>query len=506
MDAFLLDVNHDEMVVRLISSEITDDCIKTPEELTEALREANVVRGIHDDVIAEAFQTLPDLEEAGVEFVIAEGKRAKAGEHGRIDFLVDVSGQAIFDVRAEEEDEAIDFKNATHVVAVEPGQVLAKIIPPTEGTPGYTLSGKELAAKNGKTPVFRAGEGIEIDIDDVTVRATQEGRPVYAHYVLSVSALYEIGGDVCYETGNVKFNGHVYVRGNVQDEFSIEAKTIEVQGVVGASNIRCAGDLTVRGGINGHDKADIFVGGNAYLKYVNQAKLEVRGEVQVAREILNSRVWSRNRILARKIIGGESMALLGIEAQFYGSEIGAPTLLLPGGNYEVRRIEQAMDILSGHIQKILKPISIFFGDRSRYLGLMEQKKEEIRAAYDSFTRLRVAYEKLLRARKAIQMSEELQPVRELIVLKRLYQDVTVKTEYCIKRFRVEVGGPAALLEDIDTSSFRIVSYIPGRGIAEDEEGGEGEGGGTAPEGSAAPQETPKRDGKRESTRKFRPIK
>lgn len=503
MDAFLLDVNHDEMVARLVSSDITDECIKTPEELTVALREENVLRGIKQDVIEEAFKLLPDLEEPGVVFVIAEGKRAKAGEHGRIDFEVDVSGVAIFDVHAEE-DEAIDFKNATHVVAVEPGQVLAKIVPPTPGEAGYTLAGKELLPKTGKAAVFRAGEGVEIDSDGVTVRATQEGRPVFAHYILTVSALYEIAGDVCYETGNVKFNGHVYVRGNVQDEFAIEAKTIEVQGVIGAARIKCLGDLTVRGGINGHDKAEIYVGGNAFLKYVNQAKMEVRGEVQVAREILNSRVWCRNRILARKIIGGESIALQGIEAQFYGSEIGIPTFLMPGMNYEVRRIEQAMDTLSVHIQAVLKPVTMFFGNRARYLGLMEEKKDELRKAYEQFARLRAAYEKLLRARKAMTMSEELQPVRELIILKRLFQDVTVKTEYCIKRFRVEVGGPAALVEDIDTSSFRVVAYIPGQGIKEegDEDGTENAAEPSDPSGKGKP----KPDGKRESTRRFRPVK
>ncbi len=462
MDAFKLDIDLEEMVVKLIASPPLPDTFRDPDMVRDALKENNIFQGIKPKQIELAFEGMEDLEE-GDEFIIAEGKLPIHGQNGSVDFLVNISGKAIYDGSvAENEDDKIDFKNAVKIESVKPGQILAKIIPPTKGESGYSLAGKELPARNGKPAVIGFGEGVEVDPDGATIRAIQEGRPVYAHKRISVNPAYEIHGDVCYETGNIKFDGYVHINGNVQDDFIIEAKNIEINGAVGAATIRCKNNLIVHGGINGHSKAEVICHGSADVKYINAANVEVKGDLNVGREIVNARVWCAGKVNAGKIIGGEVIALQGIYAKTFGSELGIPTLIEPGTNYEIRRIDNAIEVLTEQIHKITRPISAFLGNHKKFLSLPQDKQEEIIKNYTFFKKIKDAFIKLHTARHKIISKDNSPPVKQAIVLKHMYTDVTIKTSSCVKHFRTEVNGPAALVEDISHGTITVAGYNPSK--------------------------------------------
>ena len=57
------------------------------------------------------------------------------------------------------------------------------------------------------------------------IYAESGGRPEFKDNRLTISSIYEIKNDVCFETGNIDFDGHVVVHGSVLDDFSIEAKS-----------------------------------------------------------------------------------------------------------------------------------------------------------------------------------------------------------------------------------------------------------------------------------------
>lgn len=480
MDAFKLQIDLEEMVVRLIAAPMLPDTVHDAEMVNAALRENNVFKGINFPAIESAFARLPDAAEGDV-FEIARGTPAKHGENGEINFLVNISGKPIYDNTVADESKSVDFKNAIKIESVKPGQIIAKITPPTPGQPGCNLSGKELPARNGKPVVYRLGEGTSLDADDVTIRATQEGRPVFAHRIVSVNPVYEVHGDVCFETGNIKFDGYVSVMGNVQDDFLIEAKNIEISGVVGAATIRCTNNLIVHGGVNGHGKADIVCRGAAELKYVNAAKLEIKGDLNVGREIVNSTVWCGGRLRAGKILGGTTIALQGIEAHIFGSDLGIPTLIEPGSNYELRRIDDALVVLAQQIGKTINPIRNLIGEHKKYLQMPADKQQELQMTFDYFLRLKAAHDKLTAARRKLLASDTGQPVKEVIVLKHLFPDVTVKTGSCVRQFRTEVSGPAALLEDIANGTIRTAGYNPAKGAIIEEGPADAAGAGGTPQ-------------------------
>lgn len=474
MEAFKLDIDLEEMVVTLTATLPLPDTLHDVEMVRNALRDNTIIKGIDFTALEEAFLRLEDAAE-GDKFLIARGVSAKHGTNGEIEFLVNVSGKPIYDTSAADEDaKNVDFKTATRIESVHPNQILAKIIPPTPGIPGYNLSGKELPARNGKPAVYRLGEGTVLDADEVTIRATQEGRPVWTHRVIAVNPVYEVHSDVCFETGNIKFDGYVSVLGNVQDDFVIEAKNIEISGVIGAATIRCKNNLIVHGGINGHGKAEILCRGSAEIKYINTAKVEVKGDLNVGREIVNSTVWCSGKVRAGKILGGQTLALQGVEAQIFGSDLGIPTMIEPGTNYELRRIDDALEVLAQQIHKIISPIRGMLGDHRKFMQFPLEKQQELATSYEYFVRLKTAHDKLTIARRKLMTADTAAPAKEVIVLKHLFPDVTVKTSSCVKQFRTEVNGPAALLEDIANGTIRTAGYNPTKGavIEEAPEGAE----------------------------------
>lgn len=458
MDAFLIKVDHEAMVVTLKASPALPDSIKTPEQLAVILKENNVFQGIDKVAIQSAFEELPKLKEEKT-FVIARGKEPVNGKNGKLEFYVNVSGRAQY-VGAGNDTKlgGVDYKKAVVVESVVEGAHLITVVPPTLGEDGFSLTGKTIVAKNGKEVNIVLSEGTEFNKDRTKVIATNHGRPVLSHGIFSVRSVYEVQGDVCFETGNIEFDGHVYISGNVQDEFSIEAESIEIVGSVGSADIKCKGALFIKGGVNGRGKANIVCGADATIKYINSAKLEVKGNLFVNKEIVNSEIRCNGKVDTKKIIGGDVAALKGIEAFQLGSEVGTPTIIKPGMNYEVERIENAMSVLSAQIEAALKPIKNNLGDHDYYKKLDDSKKEEVIKRYTYFKRIKSGYLRLLQGKEKILADERFEPIKEVVVQKRLYQDVQIQTTYCAKRYMVELSGPAKIIEDIDNASMKSVSY------------------------------------------------
>jgi len=481
--AFNLIVDHEEMVARLEAAEATPDTISTLEYARERLKANNVVAGIDEAELAHAFARLPALDKPGEVFVVARGRRPVHGIDGRVDFKVDVSGQPIY--RAEDAAARIDFRQATKISTVKQGDIIAELVPPTKGEKGFTLSGKELPARDGKPAILRPGSGAQVDAAGRFFTAAAEGRPVYCGGIISVSPVYEVAGDVDLKTGNVKFNGHVIVQGNVTDDAVIEANSVEINGVVGAAAIIARGAVTIRGGINGRDRGRIEAQGNVFAKYINQTAVIAYGDVVAVREIVNSRIWCLGRVRADTILGGECLALRGIEAGLLGSEIGVTTLLEPGANFEVRKVENEMAALAEKIESLLRPIQPFFGDRNRFRALPDEKKQAFRDAYAAFCSYMESYLALGEELRKLEENQSMTPVKQVFVRRMLHNDVFIRTSLCQKQFKTQITGPAAVVEDIDSGSLRAVPWKPGADIIDSKtDNGEKSRGGTQQKKSA----------------------
>jgi len=373
------------------------------------------------------------------------------------DFKVDVSGKATYNVEDEDDDEAIDFKEAVSISIVKEGDLLAELIAPTAGEDGATLQGKKIPAKNGKPITLRPDDTIKVEGDGRLFYALCSGRPVYNRGHLCVSAVYEVANDVDYETGNIKFEGHVVINGNVEDGFSIHAKSVEIRGTVGACEIHCE-LLTIGKGINGREKGTFHIDGDMRAKYINQATITIKGNLWVSREVVNSRIWCNGVVKVRKLIGGQCLALRGIEVAMAGSELGITTVIEPGVNIEIRVIDDQLSACDEKIEILLKPNEQFFGDRKRFRSLPEERKEKFKQAYKEFQVLHDEKKALYQSREKLLEDESYEPVKKVVILNKIYPDVSIRTDSCTRHFKTELNGPIVLLEDIDAGSIQPAPY------------------------------------------------
>lgn len=466
MDAFQLKVDRDGMAARLVAAHAgVVNAILTPDDLASRLRLEGVNPALVPPAGVEAaFAQLPGAEE-GQEFVIARGTPPVHGKNGFVEFLVNVSGRAVYDGASLSDEnlrdvDSVDYKNAIKIVSVAAGQPLAIVHPPTEGVTGQTLTGKTLGARNGKAAPLRLGEGVALAADGITAVAQTAGRPVYSNRVLVVSQVYEVAADVCYDTGNINFDGYVHVHGAVQDGFKIEASNIEIDGAVGAATLICRGNLIVHGGVNGKNQARIVCQGNADVKYVSGARFEVIGDLNVAREIANSTVWCRSTVRAGKIMGGEILALRGIEARQVGTDLGTPTLLCPGVNYEVRRLEGVARIVCQNMARLVRDVGPRFGDRRYFLTLPPARQAAIRENYAFFCHLQKAHQRLAAEHARLLANPDSRPQPIVVVLKGLCQDVVIRTPGGSRRFLEGVKGPASFVEDAENHTVKVVPGAP----------------------------------------------
>jgi uncharacterized protein (DUF342 family) len=147
------------------------------------------------------------------------------------------------------ENSRVDFRELTLICAVAQGDVLARKIPATRGTPGMTVTGKEIPAKPGKDIAFTTGRNTIISPDGTEVTAAMAGQPFLKGRSVFVEPVYNIKGDINYSVGNVDFKGSVKIDGNVVSGFSIKAtESIEVNGVVEDCSLEAGMDISIKAG------------------------------------------------------------------------------------------------------------------------------------------------------------------------------------------------------------------------------------------------------------------
>ncbi len=464
MDGFRVEIDKNRMFVKLIAGNNIVDAIQSEEELLGYLKKNRVFKGVQRNEILRAFVEMHDIYEP-TEYIIARGKRPVPGKNGYLEFKIDISGKAHYFAPTESDDDLpVDYKSAIGLPVVARGECICVVHKPTAGSDGYDINGKLLTASDGKAVQINLGSGVAYDDSGTRVMSTEDGRPIYQNDKLSVTPIYEIRGDICFETGNINFDGHVVILGSVQDTFSVEAESIEIKGCVGDSFIKARKELIIYGGVNGKNTESEKAGyikcqGDVLVKYLNDCNLEVDGDLVVRKEIVNSAVKCNGRVNAACIIGGVTTTLKGLDVAVLGSQLGVPTAVEVGVNYRVKYYEEALASLSWQIDSMIEPLKVHLGDNRYFRKIVAHQQQRFIDEYDNFIGIKSGYLNLLAQRAKLIKNETLAAVREVIVRKRLYSDITVSTPSCKKTFINEFEGPIILQESLQYKSIKASSYV-----------------------------------------------
>ena len=265
---------------------------------------------------------------------IATGKPAFDGKNGNI---VDNFPRVIERVLEVDEFDQVDYTALNLIYNVEQGQEICHLIKPTEGEPGRTVLDQEIPAKSGKTVPLPQGRNTEISEDGTQLLASIAGSVEFTGRSFQVKPVLEISGNVDFSTGDLDFLGDINIRGNVLSGFTVRAMgNIHIAGVVEAgSTIEAGGDLAVVKGILGDGTTTVQVHRSIFSKYVENAIISVRENLQTDC-IIGSSIYCGGEVLVQSgrgvIMGGRVWAARRIAAHAVGSQSECKTSIVLGGS------------------------------------------------------------------------------------------------------------------------------------------------------------------------------
>jgi uncharacterized protein (DUF342 family) len=293
------------------------------------------------------------LLEGGTNVRVGYGRAPVPGVDGHFEILIDNMKK-----RSPHLDEhgLADFRDLGEIVTVKPGDPLMRIVDPTAGAPGLTVTGKEIPVKPRKKVSFPSGlEGVAVDpADPHLLVAAISGFPIVAKNGVKVEAIYRVE-NVDLHTGNITYDGGVHVKGDVHSGMTVKATgDIHVEGTVEDALLEAGGDVTVKCGImgSGSDEdqdvsgnkihATIKCGGSCTVKFVQYAHIFAGNGIFVLETSMQSKLNAAHQIIvgdkgSRKgeLIGGIAQATMLVKANNIGSDDHPRTIVIAGNDKDL---------------------------------------------------------------------------------------------------------------------------------------------------------------------------
>lgn len=310
------------------------------ETLMLALKEKGIVTGLDYFAIG---QIVAGKAERDI-VLIARGKEPDEGTEGWYEFFFNTDVKNTPKIL---EDGSVDYQNIDWFNIVHRGQRVAVYHGAGMGKAGYKVTGEIVPSKKGKEQPLLTGKGFTLLPDQITYVAEIDGKIDLVGNHLQITNVL-ILDEVNTLTGNIDFNGSVYVRGNVGNGAAIRAeRDILVEGFIESAVLEAGGDIIVKKGNNstggiGYLKA----GGDVRGQFFEKAKIIAGGDIR-ANYCLNSELHAGDKIeiggREGMLAGGTAHAVKSIEAHYIGNRAGIATELVLGKHKELMREEAELE-------------------------------------------------------------------------------------------------------------------------------------------------------------------
>ncbi len=211
--------------------------------INDLLRQKNIKYGIDREIIEDLLEN----PRKGT-FIVATGQPPREGRDGYMQYLFTTGARtAPQDAPGEKN---IDFREIFNVPSVNANAVLAVYHPAEKGEDGRTVTGEVIPARKVTELAVRAGKGAALSPDGLSVVSTVSGRPwvkkLGKNVTVGVEAVYRHEGDVDIKSGNLRFNGDVFITGNVMENMIVEVTgNLKVAGFISRASVHTTGNLEV---------------------------------------------------------------------------------------------------------------------------------------------------------------------------------------------------------------------------------------------------------------------
>ena len=297
------------------------------DEIMSDLNFLNIKFGIDEKAIENYLAN----REYCTDIVLAKGKPVRQGHDAVITYHFKPDRTSKPRVN---EDGSVDFHDLDMISKVEKGDVLATLEKEDEGDPGKNVYGDILKPATVKHLVLRHGKNITVSEDGLTMTTDVSGHVMLENDQVFVSNTYEVPANVDNSTGDIEYDGNVEVKGNVITGFSVKASgDVIVNGVVEGAKIEAGGQIILKRGVQGMEKAVLTAGSNVISKFIESAKVKSGGYV-TADAIMHSEVIAKGDITVEGkkgfVTGGLIRSGSAINVKTAGSNMGTKTVLEVG--------------------------------------------------------------------------------------------------------------------------------------------------------------------------------
>lgn len=243
---------------------------------------------------------------------------------------------------------SVDWKTISPVLVVKKNDLIGTVIAQQNGINGTDVCGRPLPFAKDAVKTYTLGKNVE-RIDD-RIQATSDGRVVLDGQKISVEEVLIIKGDVDFRVGHILFPGDVVIEGGVGSGFKVySGGSISIKETMDAFDVSAKRDLICAQGIIGKDQGQVRVGGSLKAKFIENARVAVRGDVEVPGSIVGSKIYTLGKLAMGdkgRIVGGEIFATHGVVCGFLGGGTKPVTIINVGVDFSVQqKLDQAGAVL-----------------------------------------------------------------------------------------------------------------------------------------------------------------
>ncbi|HUU27333.1 MAG TPA: FapA family protein [archaeon] len=315
--------------------------IFTLDDASKALEAASVTNGIDKNNLERIFrESLFDQE-----VLVARGNPPEEGRDAQTECFF----QTLKEFHPQEDkDGRIDYKAVSLLVNVAKGDQLCRLHPATEGVPGQSVTGEIIKPKAVRDIKLPQGLNTEPTPGDPNLLISSVNGCVSLNKagLVEVNPKLEIKGDVDFATGNINYDGSLFVFGDIKSGFKVMVtEDLEVGGCVEDAEIEAGGNVLIKNGFIGRGKGIIRTKGDLIVKYVQGQQIYCGGNLIVGGEIMHGKVKVTGDLKASgkkgAIIGGTHEVEGSVEATQIGNISYTPTMVAVGCNFQLlERLQQ----------------------------------------------------------------------------------------------------------------------------------------------------------------------
>lgn len=359
-----MSISDDKLAAYLLIHNADDNFKVTAAQLEDLAQKQHIVHGLNQALLAQiAANPRPFYQQ---KVIIAAGTKPEPGVNGSIRYIFNFDED---DKKPLELDDGrVNYKEVVSLHNVKKGQLIGERFLATEGKPGRAVTGETIFTKAGKEARFKIGKNVIADAERMGLYALIDGMVVRTDRdKINVFPVYEVNGNVDYNIGNIDFIGTVVVRGNVLPGFKIRAAgDIRVTGGVEAAELEAEGSIEINAGIVGQNKAFLKAGKNVKSSFIQDATIEVAGELKVSQSIMHSTIRAGKAVDCNGakglIVGGTIQAGERVTARTIGNSMSTATVIevgvLPELRNEIIHLRNQLRVYLDNMDKTDKALTL----------------------------------------------------------------------------------------------------------------------------------------------------